>query len=585
MSDAISLSNLVLYSLQVLLVVLTAALAAAVFRVDAAHVRYAYWRAVALLCLALPWLQPRFGRVAPIEGQIGIATDMSVAQAAVGATGEPGPALSLVEVLVWIVLVGVVMRLAWFGTGLLKLRALRRTAYVAGPAGEHDDLQQTIGTRAQLRYSDRVTQPVTFGLVRPLVLLPSALLNYDEDVRRAVVVHELLHVRRRDWAWVLGEELMRAVCWFHPAIWWLISRVQLAREEVVDELAVLVTGRRRTYVEALLAFADQTPLAPAPAFARRRHLFRRMLLISKEADMSPKQIVASCAVMAVIVAGGGWYAARAFPLVGAPQEQHEMVFSPAAQDGRGPLERSAVPITPENPVPRRVSVVHAEYPAEAVAAGVTARISVQITLDETGGVAEARVRTIDVNNPRAVAERVTAAVDASAGAVQFEGAEAQQLGEAFKASALAAVRQWRYDPPYQAPISFPVTISFSLGATENSQGVPPPPPPAPRKHQIIKWTPDGVLHVDGAGDPPRQIKHVAPVYPPLARAAGIAGVVVLEAVVGPEGRITHARVLRSLPLLDQAALDAVKQWEFTPTLLNGEPVPVLMTLTIDFRLP
>jgi len=59
-----------------------------------------------------------------------------------------------------------------------------------------------------------------------------------------------------DWVWLIAEEIVRAVLWFHPGVWWLISRVQLAREEVVDELAMLATGTRRGYIEALAAFAD-----------------------------------------------------------------------------------------------------------------------------------------------------------------------------------------------------------------------------------------------------------------------------------------------------------------------------------------
>jgi protein TonB len=65
----------------------------------------------------------------------------------------------------------------------------------------------------------------------------------------------------------------------------------------------------------------------------------------------------------------------------------------------------------------------------------------------------------------------------------------------------------------------------------------------------------------------------------------VQGVVILEAIIGQDGRILDARVLRSIPLLDQAALDAVKQWEYTPTLLNGVPVPVIMTVTVQFTLP
>jgi periplasmic protein TonB len=60
--------------------------------------------------------------------------------------------------------------------------------------------------------------------------------------------------------------------------------------------------------------------------------------------------------------------------------------------------------------------------------------------------------------------------------------------------------------------------------------------------------------------------------------------VIIEATIGPSGKVTDAKVLRSIPLLDNAALEAVRQWEFTPTLLNGVPVPVIMTVTVQFTL-
>jgi protein TonB len=77
---------------------------------------------------------------------------------------------------------------------------------------------------------------------------------------------------------------------------------------------------------------------------------------------------------------------------------------------------------------------------------------------------------------------------------------------------------------------------------------------------------------------------VAPVYPVIAREAKVEGTVILEAVIDPTGRVDHVRVLRSRPLLDQAAVDAVRGWRYTPTLLNGVPVPVLLTITVRFTL-
>jgi TonB family protein len=82
---------------------------------------------------------------------------------------------------------------------------------------------------------------------------------------------------------------------------------------------------------------------------------------------------------------------------------------------------------------------------------------------------------------------------------------------------------------------------------------------------------------------PTKVKDVRPVYPAIAQSARVQGAVVIEATIGPDGKVVDTKVVRSVPLLDQAALDAVRQWEYTPTLLNGKPVPVLVTVTINFR--
>jgi protein TonB len=83
---------------------------------------------------------------------------------------------------------------------------------------------------------------------------------------------------------------------------------------------------------------------------------------------------------------------------------------------------------------------------------------------------------------------------------------------------------------------------------------------------------------------PVKIRDATPAYPTLAQAARVEGVVIVEATIGPDGKVLDARVLRSIPLLDAAALDAVRRWEYTPTLLNGSPVAVVMTVTVNFRL-
>jgi protein TonB len=106
--------------------------------------------------------------------------------------------------------------------------------------------------------------------------------------------------------------------------------------------------------------------------------------------------------------------------------------------------------------------------------------------------------------------------------------------------------------------------------------VPPPPPPTTR--------PSGPVRVSELVTPPRKLVDVRPVYPDVARQARVEGTVILEAILDQSGHVDKLRVVRSVPLLDLAAMDAVRQWRYTPTVLNGQPVPVLMTITIRFTL-
>jgi protein TonB len=92
------------------------------------------------------------------------------------------------------------------------------------------------------------------------------------------------------------------------------------------------------------------------------------------------------------------------------------------------------------------------------------------------------------------------------------------------------------------------------------------------------------LRVGGTIRSPRKTRDVLPVYPQIAQQARVQGVVIIEATIDRDGRVSEARVLRSIPLLDQAALDAVRQWEYEPTLLNGVAVPVIVTVTANFTL-
>ena len=106
---------------------------------------------------------------------------------------------------------------------------------------------------------------------------------------------------------------------------------------------------------------------------------------------------------------------------------------------------------------------------------------------------------------------------------------------------------------------------------------PPPPPP-------VHAAQPSIVRPGGKIQPPTKVHDATPVYPAIAQAARVQGVVIIEATIGIDGEVVDARVLRSVPLLDEAALQAVRQWRYTPTRLNGQPVAVVMTVTVNFRL-
>jgi len=150
-------------------------------------------------------------------------------------------------------------------------------------------------------------------------------------------------------------------------------------------------------------------------------------------------------------------------------------------------------------------------------------------------------------------------------------AEAQRAGEEARRARNAASQQ----PQGGAPGPSPAAIA----AGTSSPTVAPPPPPPQRLQG-----PMAPVRVGGNISAPKKLKDVKPVYPEEARANRIQGIVIIETTIDIDGKVIGARVLRSIPALDEAAVAAVKQWEFTPTLLNGLPVPIIMSVTVNFTL-
>jgi protein TonB len=128
----------------------------------------------------------------------------------------------------------------------------------------------------------------------------------------------------------------------------------------------------------------------------------------------------------------------------------------------------------------------------------------------------------------------------------------------------------------------PIGADAIIGTPGDPAGEPfviAPPPPAARPPAPLP-----PMRVGGVVRAPQKVHHVAPSYPPIAQAARISGIVIVEALIAEDGSVRDVKVLKSVPLLDAAATEAVRQWRFTPTLLNGMPVQVIMSVTVSFTL-
>ena len=321
-------SNLLFWSVQVAFLVLVAGFLPRLFQIRQPRVLLAYWRALLLVTLLLPFVQP--WHQVTNTATVLVLSDSGVirlpAAPTPAVTHWHSPNMQLVAEGVAITLVaGIALRFALLVLGLLRLRRLRQTS--APIAASHPSAaalnQMLVRVRAlaEFRLSSRIDSPVTFGVAKPVILLPDAFLSLDERLQPAIACHELLHVRRRDWTHHLSEEILRAIFWFHPAFAWLISRVRLAREQVVDLEVIQLTNARKPYLEALLAFT--TPRArftaiPAPPFLAERQLVERISLMLKEVHMSRRKLIASLAVISCFLALVVGLSARSFPLKRAP---------------------------------------------------------------------------------------------------------------------------------------------------------------------------------------------------------------------------------------------------------------------------
>ena len=489
---------------------------------------------------------------------------------------------------------------------------------------------------------------MTFGWLRPSILLPSRVNDLPIELRDAVACHELIHVERRDWLFVLAEELIRAVLWFHPAIWFMLSQIQLSREQTVDLEVVRLTRDRERYLDALVAVAQQKlrpDIAPAPSFLKKRQLAERVAAVLKETRVSKSQLIArfttvfSAALVAARLAV--WFFPMQSPAqstdgsvlgddpamtvdAGAPLMHRAPIFRgsggaaggvvvvDASVNSKGEVTDAHVESGPDElRKPVLQSVFEWHYSTQS-ALPPSLRITVRFEPSPTGA------GSVTVAAPPPVAGRyvILKSIEFLGVSAELQGKvrdalpvrEGDQISSIVMPRILSAVRQ--VDEHFGAQMNInaahEATLTLALGAPAPNRMMPPAAalaqeeanrsgvaplrylgPVHPLPEQAADTASNQIpqrIRVGGNVQAMNLIQRVTPPYPPDAKAARIQGVVRFQATIGKDGGILDLELVSGPAMLVPAATEAVKQWIYKPTLLNGQPVEVITGIDVNFRL-
>ncbi len=440
------LVDLVSWWLQAGLLLAAALVAPAAVRLRDPEARLRIAQAALAAALALPLLQPP----APSGGTGGVVVRTAFSFVLAADADSPTRALSAEALVLAALVAGALLRLAWLGAGLLRLRALRRRARPLSPVPSAVvSAVARAGARADLLVSAEVVSPVALGWRRPAIVFPERFAALEPPEQEAVALHELLHVRQRDsWA-VLFEELARALLWSQPAAWGLLSGISLAREQAIDRAVVRSTGDRRSYLRALArlaAFAQEAPSGALP-FLSRSHLLRRVAHLAKEAPMSRRRLVLATTAAAAFLLLVGAAGAAAVPFgghggtpdpgpVAAPASPSDAVRDGVREgvaEGVGG-DGEILKVGGDVKEPVEIQRVQPTYPEEARKNRIQGRVVVQAVIDTKGNVQ--RVEAVESPDP--------------------------MLTEA----ALGAVKQWTYKPATKkgkpVKVRLTVTVAFKL---------------------------------------------------------------------------------------------------------------------------
>lgn len=434
------LRDLVAYSVQAAALVGVGTLMASLLRLRLPRVRHAYWQALLAVCVFLPFLQP--WRPEMLESSGAALSNITLAApAAVAAPAGP----SLAEMVLLLICAGIVLRTLWMTLGLGRLWLYRRRAQRLEAAPQAvEEAQRLVPVFPRFFISRQLPTPATFGFFRPAILFPTRFLEMQPAMQKAIALHELLHVERRDWLWNMFEELVLTLLWFHLPLWWVVRSARLSREQVVDAEAVRRSNARRPYLKALLEMAGQKRLAeslPAPLFLRESQLAERVALMMKEVHMSRTRLTFSIltATCALLIVGASlvW----AFPLKSpAPQAETSAPSSKPAQNVDGTYQyhgkdykflgqvykvggKVEAPEPINNPAPA--------YTPQARKNHLTGTVVFSVVVDATGRVVEVK----QVSKP---------------------------LGQGLDESAIRTIRSWTFKPGMRDGVPVPVRVQAEI---------------------------------------------------------------------------------------------------------------------------
>lgn len=506
-------------------------------------------------------------------------TQIGVASMATSSTGDV-PRVTWPMVLVGLWAGATVLTLTAFAISLWRLRRLR--ASCAPVAGKWrtltDSLTRECGIRRHvvLLQSSDPTLLVTFGMFRPGIILPAGADDWTAERQHVVLRHELAHIRRRDAAIQVAGELLRVMQPFNPLVWMTCRRLRQESEYACDD-AVLSAGIEPTsYATHLLDVARrlsarQATWAAAPAIAHPSTLERRIVaMLQHHKNRQP-------------LTKGGWTLAAIVALVVSLPVAAIGFASQAVTLPNSPVDVTATPVAPPTTVTNHIApeVTAPVAPAPVRKTPLLAQLSLSGRVqDQTGGVIPGATVTLTNSQTQEVP---LVAITNAPGAFQFPSLPPASY---VLTAELVGFKKRMVAIDLSSGNSSNLTVTLEVGSLTEAIHVQCQTSSASLLQFLFptlsaQAPPQAPIRVGGQIKPPRKTKDAKPVCP----AGGMTGevTVILEGQIGVNGFVTGLKAVRGDGSLLESAMTAVEQWEFTPTLLNGVPVEVTMTVTVTFK--